>query len=144
MEIKVSLVPSFEVANIWDKVSRMLKLATDQSQGRYGLNDLKEKLMSGEFQLWIIFTPDYEILAAITSTFTQYPRCKALHGQFLGGERMDEWRDEFCRVFDNWAIDNACEFIEFSGRPGWSKALEPNGYREVFRTFQRETPKVKV
>lgn len=121
----------------------MLKLATDQSEGRYGLNDLKDKLETGEFQLWLVFTRDYKILSAITSTFTQYPRCKALHGQFLGGEQLGEWRDEFCRVFDNWAIDNQCEIIEFSGRAGWSKALQPNGYREVFRTYQREVPKVK-
>jgi hypothetical protein len=136
MEIKVSLVPSFEVVNVWDKVSRMLKLATDQSQGRYGLNDLKAKLVSGEFQLWLVFDEQFKILAAVTSTFTVYPQGKFLAGQFLGGENLDLWKDEFCRVFHNWGRDNKCVSAEFTGRAGWARALAGNGYKEVFRIYQ--------
>lgn len=136
MDVKVSLVPSWEVPNVWDRVSRMLKLATDQSQGRYGLNDLKEKLVSGEFQLWLVFDLDYNILAAVTSTFTIYPQGKFLAGQFLGGEGLDRWKDEFCRVFHNWGRDNKCVAAEFTGRAGWAKVLADNGYREVFRIYQ--------
>lgn len=136
--LQVSLVPCWEVKNIWDRVSRMLKLATDQSQGRYGLNDLKDKLDSGEFHLWVIFDPKYEIIAAITSTFTQYPQGKFLAGQFLGGERLEEWKDIFCQVFCNWGRDNGCKSIEFTGRAGWAKVLAENGFKEVFRIYQRE------
>lgn len=135
-EVMVSLVPAWEVKNIWDNVSRMLKLATDQSQGRYGLNDLKDKLDSGEFQLWIVFDKGYNILAAVTSTFTEYPRGKFLAGQFLGGDGLDKWRDEFCRVFHNWGRDNGCCAVEFTGRAGWARALASNNYREVFRVYQ--------
>ena len=137
-ELTVSLVPPFEVERIWDQVSRMLKLATDMSQGRYRLQDLKDKLMKGEFQLWIIFDPTFKIVAAITSTFTEYPQKKAAHGQFLGGERLIEWKQKFCDVFDSWARDNGCGLIEFSGRPGWGRELSEQGFREVFRTYQKD------
>lgn len=136
--LQVSLVPSEEVPKIWDKVSHMLKQATDLSYGRYGLNDLKKKLLEGEFHLWIIFDDDYSIVAAVTTTFTYYPSMKTVHGQFLGGDRLPEWRDLMCDILDRWAIDNSCQMVELSGRAGWAKVLEPNGYKEVFRTYQRE------
>lgn len=138
-DLLVSLVPQSEIAPLWNRVSSMLKRATDLSQGRYRLSDLRDKLMSGDFQLWIVFPRGSgEVVAAITSTFTQYPQCRALHGQFLGGERLDDWRDDFCAVFDQWGRDNGCKFVEFTGRAGWTKALADNGYREVFRVFQRD------
>ncbi len=137
-DLLVSLVPKEELAALWPKVGNMLKRATDLSQGRYRLRDLLAKLTSGEFQLWIIFSRGGEIVAAVTSTFSIYPQAKALSGQFLGGERLDEWRDKFCEVFDNWGRDNGAKFIEFTGRAGWAKALQGNGYREVFRTYQRD------
>ncbi len=137
-ELLISLVPHTEIIRVWDNVSSMLKMATDRSQGRYRLKDLKEKLMSGEFQLWVVFEPGFKVVAAITSTFTVYPQCKALHGQFLGGERLDEWKDRFCDIFDRWGRDNGCQIAEFSGRAGWAKPLAANGYREVFRVYQRD------
>lgn len=138
MEVEISLVPSWEVKNIWNKVEGFLKEATDMSEGRYDIEDLKTKLCAGEFQLWVVFDEKYEILAAITSSFMQYPKCKMLCGQFLGGIKMSLWHDKFVATFDNWARDNKCVAIEFSGRAGWGKVLAPHGYREVFRTYQRD------
>lgn len=137
--IQVSLVPPDHVPQIWDKVSHMLKQATDLSRGRYRLKDLKDKLFGGEFQLWIVFDDsDFQIIAAVTTTFSYYPNLKSLHGQFLGGERLDEWRDLMCDILDRWAIDNACQIVELSGRAGWAKTLAPNGYKEVYRTYEKE------
>lgn len=136
--IEVSLVPREAIPEIWDRVSHLLKRATDLSFGRYRLRDLKEKLISGEFNLWIVFEKDTgNILSAITSTFTQYPQMKSLHGQFLGGDRLVEWRDRFCEIFDRWGRDNDCQIIEFSGRKGWGRVLEGNGYKEVYRIYER-------
>ena len=140
--VEISLVPSSEIENIWDKVSHMLKRSTDLSRGRYRLRDLKAKLVSGEFNLWIVFQmggPDQgKILAAITSSFMDYPQGKMLSGQFLGGDRLEEWRDKFCAVFDRWAKDTGCKAIEFTGRAGWGKVLAGNGYKEAFRIYQRD------
>ena len=137
-ELQITLIPHWEVKHVWDKVSRMLKLATDQSQGRYNLSDVKAKLEANEFQLWVIFEEPFEVVAAVTSSFATYPQCHCLCGQFLGGDRMDEWKDKFCVLFDSWGRDNKCDIVEFTGRAGWGKVLAPNGYREVFRTYQRD------
>lgn len=138
IKLDVSLVPLEYLAQVWPVVGPMLKRATDQSEGRYELEDLRKMLACEAFQLWVIFEPDMNIVAAITSTFTQYPQGKFLSGQFLGGERLDDWKDMFLKVFDQWGRDNDCDFVELTGRAGWSKVLAPNGYRELYRTYQRD------
>ena len=70
-DLQISLVPLFAVEKEWDRVKHLLKVATDMSGGRYRINDLKNKLTTGEFQLWVIFDQKFEIIAAITST----PQC---------------------------------------------------------------------
>lgn len=137
-ELEVSLVPTHDVHRVWAQVAPMLEKATAMSEGRYNISDLARKLASGEFHLWIIFERRGEIIAAITSTFTWYPQSKALSGQFLGGARLSEWRDKFCNLFDSWGADNGCQIVEFTGRPGWARALKDNGYREIYRTYQRD------
>lgn len=137
-DLKITLIPHTDVVVVWDNVSSMLKRATDLSRGRYRLKDLKDKLTSGEFQLWVVFEPGFHVVAAITSTFTIYPQCKALHGQFLGGERLDEWKAPFCQLFDRWGRENGCSMVEFTGRPGWGRALADQGYKEIYRVYQRD------
>lgn len=136
--LHVSLVPYSEIENVWDKVSRHLKLATDLSRGRYRLRDVKEKLMRNEHQLWIVFEGDGNVVASITSTFTVYPQFTTLHGQFLGGDRLEEWKGPFLDVFERWGRDNGCAKIEFTGRPGWAKALADKGFKETFRIYERD------
>lgn len=137
--LSISLVPQEQIGKIWHKVAPFLKKATDMSEGRYELADLGNKLITDpDWHLWLVFEPGLKIVAAITSTFTFYPQGKFLHGQFLGGTRLEEWQDQFCDVFDNWGRDHDCTAVEFTGRTGWAKKLSRNGYREVFRIYQRD------
>lgn len=136
--LRVSLVPPGWIDRLWPQASLQLMDAVDQSEGRFTLADLYSKLISGGWQLWVVFTDSGQLVASITSSFVYYPQGKWLSGQFLGGERLEEWRDIFCDTFDRWARDNGCKNIEFTGRPGWARRLKPNGYRELFRVYQRD------
>ena len=137
--LDVTLVQKHFIQQIWSQVGPLLAKATDVSEGRYDIIDVYERLLRDpNWHLWAVYEPDLTVVAAITSTFTQYPRMKVLHGQFLGGRRLDEWQDMFCEMFDRWGRDNECQAIEFSGRPGWMKPLRRNGYRPVFVVYQRD------
>lgn len=138
MTVQVSLVPVFEVRRIWPKVVAHLQRGVDLSEGRYDLESLKALLEKGESDLWVVFDEKFEVIAAITSTFTQYPLGRFLYGQFLGGNFLEDWRDEFLRVFANWGRDNGAKGIEFAGRAGWARVLQPNGFREVSRVYQKD------
>lgn len=138
LKLSISLVPCWEVHRVWPKVEAMLKRATDRSEGRYDIEDLKEKIEKGEVDLWIVFDGDLQVIAANTTTFTEYPQGLFCSGQFIGGSRIDEWQDDMCALIENWARDHGCKAIEFSGRSGWGRLLARNNYREVFRIFQRD------
>lgn len=123
---------------MWPLVEAMFKRATDLSAGRYELDDLMLKVFRGDFTLWIVIEDHDRIIAAITSSFTNYPDGRFLSGQFLAGDKLDEWREPFCELFDRWGRDNGCKAIEFVGRAGWAKALAPQGYKEIYRIYQKE------
>lgn len=143
-ELDVSLVRRQLVPFVWPKVRGFLEKATEISEGRYDIQDLYERLTKDpDWVLWVVFsihpeTKEMNIVAAITSTWTLYPQMKALHGQFLGGARIEEWQDKFCSIFDEWGRDNECDAVEFTGRKGWTKLLDRNGYRPVFVTYQKD------
>lgn len=136
--LEISLVPQHQIRAIFPAVAKHLRRATDMSGGRYTLPALFEKLIEGEYHLWLAYEPDLTVVAAVTSTFTHYPHCRSLHGQFLGGDRLEDWQDKFCEVFDRWGRENRCAFIEFTGRAGWNKQLARNGFKEEFRVYRRE------
>lgn len=136
--IRCSIVPVEGLRIVWPLVEAMLKRATDDSYGRYDIDDLMYKVFTGEFVLWIVVKDEDKIIAAVTSTFNIYPQGKFLSGQFLGGEELPAWRDSFCEIFDRWGRDNGCKAVEFVGRAGWSKALAPQNYREIYRVYQKE------
>lgn len=137
-ELKVSLIPPNLIDWVWDQAGPQLQMATDQSDGRFNLRDVYDRLVTGDWHLWVVFEESGKLVASITSSFTWYPQGKWLSGQFLGGDRLDEWRDLFCDTFDRFAKDTECRAIEFTGRPGWGRRLKSNGYRELFRVYQRD------
>lgn len=140
-ELQVSLVPPGEVSRVWAAVGGQLDRAVHLSNGRYLLEDVRDELEQGNAHLWIIFDPETkEIVASATTNFAHYPRCKALYGKFLGGDRLDEWQDKFCDILDSWGRDNGCTIVEFAGRAGWSKTLKSNGYEESCRIYERVIP----
>lgn len=136
--LRLSLIPPDLIDQVWEQAAPYLQESADLSRGRYLLSDIRQKIEQSEWHLWVVFEPGPHVVAAITSSFAYYPQAKALQGQFLGGTRLAEWRDMFCDTFDRWAKDNGCRFIEFVGRPGWVRALAPNGYEERFRIYYRD------
>lgn len=136
--LKVSLIPPNLIDWVWAQAGPHLQMATDQSEGRFVLRDVYDRLITGDWHLWVVYEETGNLIASITSSFSWYPQGKWLSGQFLGGDRLDEWRDLFCDTFDRFARDMGCKAIEFTGRPGWGRRLKPNGYRELFRVYQRD------
>lgn len=139
--LDISLVRRHLVPLIWPKVEAFLARATDLSEGRYDIKDLYERLTKhDDWYLWVVFETEepHNIIGAITTTWSHYPQMKTVHGQFLGGERLDEWQDRFCDLMEEWGRDSKCDAIEFTGRRGWTRLVNRNGYRPVFVTYQKD------
>ena len=134
--MRVSLVPADYVSLSWDQVAPLLEKSIHAAHGRYSIDDILCEIVNSEQHLWVVFD-NHEIIAALTTKFVFYPKKKILAGQFLGGERIGEWRDEMLETLERWATDNACLGLEMTGRKGFKKVLEPHGWTPEYVVYEK-------
>ena len=109
-----SAVPKQVIDVVWDDVVKVLKPAVDTAKGKLGINDIKEYLSKGLYELWVVMDGT-KIIAAITTRIIEYPERKALAMDFIGGTRMKEWLPEAQSTIVQFANDNNCSHLEGYG-----------------------------
>jgi len=134
-ELKVSLILPEHINVFWPKVKDLLKKSVKFTYGRYTLDDIYDVLVSGEYQLWVVYEKD-EFIAALATTITQYPQRKCVCIHFIGGTQLSKWKDKFLFNLRRFARDMKCDGIEATGRPGWIKHIVNQNKAKVrFVTF---------
>jgi len=84
--MKVSMVPTKHVTDIWDAVKPHLKKAADYTYGRYEVDDILDCITDYDHTLWIAFD-EKGIKGAVVTMMAQYPRKKYLEMGVYGGCR---------------------------------------------------------
>lgn len=132
---KVSMVLPEHVNLFWPKVKDLLKKSVKYTYGRYTLGDIYDVLISGEYQLWVVYD-GHEFKAALGTTITKYPQRKCVCIHFIGGTQLNKWKDKFLFSLRKFARDMKCDGIEATGRPGWVKHIVNQNKAKVrFVTF---------
>ena len=134
--MQVSLIHPDCVRNCWEEVSPLLEKSIDTAHGRYAMDDILGEIVSFDQHLWVVFDDD-RILAALTTRFVEYPGKRMLAGQFLGGERIMQWRDKMLTTLERWAKDSKCEGLEMTGRNGFERVLAPHGLTPEYVVFEK-------
>lgn len=135
--MKITLVPSDHVDVVWNRVAPLLQKATDLSGGRYVISDVLIQLLDGERHLFIAYD-DAGIHGAITAGTTYYPRKQFCTLHFCGGVQMNLWFEPMLQYLEAWARDTGCDGLEFFGRDGWKRWMEPQGYTQQYRLFEKD------
>ncbi len=136
MTIKIGLIAPSDAGLVWSLAASLLELAVPYSGGRYTLEDMYDQISRGDQLLWLVAENPRQPIAAFTTRVVEYPSSKSLSCQFCGGERMDEWISQCDDLLARFAKDAGCDFIELTGRPGWSRKL-PTPWAEEFRLYRR-------
>lgn len=110
------LLEAFQVA------APMLQAALARGRGEYHLEDIKDRVVLGDLQLWL-----GEGYAAVTEVL-DYPQRRIVLVHLAGGElapliEADGELVKFAKVM-------GATGIEIIGRKGWVKALRDHGYQE--------------
>lgn len=122
-------VPSAYVEKVWPSAAPHLEKATRRTRGRYLPDDVLQEIKEGWQDLWVAYDPERNVIdAAMTTQFVNYPRVRAIRILFIGGTRMNTWKDEFRVQVKEFGKDNGATLIESAGRVGWERA-----YPEVQR-----------
>jgi hypothetical protein len=115
----------------------MLEKATRRSGDRYTTMDILLDILEDKETLWIAFEGQ-KILGALTTGIVPYPHRLMLVGQFLGGERIMDWRKPMLETLDKFAKDQGCTGFEMAGREGFLKVLGPFGWRKKYTVFEKD------
>lgn len=91
-----------------------VEAALEYSQGTHTAEDVLEQISTGELQLW----PGKDSVV-ITQIIT-FPRKKVLH-IFLAGGNQKELKEMDPYVVQ-WAKDQGCTALTFTGRLGWARS----------------------
>jgi hypothetical protein len=133
--MNVSLVPLDHYPLCFNAISEYLDGAAKYTHGRYTLEDIKERLLKGDQQLWIAFE-DTTIYGCVVTEVITYPQMKTLMMHFTGGKELPKWKQAMLDVLRQFAKESDCKTIESYGRKGWGKVFENDGYKIKFIFYE--------
>lgn len=129
MAVFVQGVPSIAVGKIWPIVEPLIAPSLKYANGCFLPVDLRDACIETRMQLWVVVDDETrEIIAAVVTRISVYPRRKSLSVPFVGGRRMREWLPLLTETLEGFARENGCTFMEGGARNGWVRAA---GYRNI-------------
>lgn len=133
--IDVSLIPPQYVDSCWGKVEKFVEKAAEYTYGRYTTGNIYDLVKDGDYQLWVAIDKD-EFKGAVITNIITYPQRKLLGLQFCGGEELSSWKEPMLDILKRFAKDVGCEGLESTGRPGWAKVFQNDGYKATWVTYE--------
>ena len=130
-EIEVLPIIPSKVEDIWDLVHFMIKEALVYSGGYAEPNDIKELLLSGENQLFLVFRSEGEesnkVYGVVTTRIFNNPNFKELQGLICTGKKMNLWEEKLINTWETFAKVNGCK-----------KVMPKYGYKSRHVEFEKE------
>lgn len=129
-------VPAESIPMWWGRISE-LYLKTPETWADYEkLEHIYEQHLSGHRILYITLR-EMELKFAISGTVRTYPQGRVVRLDWCAGENVKEYIGLALSSLEvmAWQV-NAFE-VQFSGREGWKKLLEPFGYRVTHVTYSK-------
>lgn len=135
--IVFSAVPTQVLDVVWPDAAPLLEQAVETSGGRYSMERLWAELQDQTLGLWVALD-DMKPIAAITTRVADYPDCRALAMDWIGGTRMEEWLPVAHDVLGRYAREHGCSHLEGYGRKGWERALRKFGWVPDLITYRMD------
>ena len=127
-------VPPDMVMTVWDTCVPLLRRVVKPDTG-YDLDKLLTALQLASLQLWVI--ADFK--AVCVTQVQDRPLHRVMWCQFIAGDDVAEWIDDWEKVLAEFGRAHDCVAIEFSGRPGWKIFQERfRKYKPKLVTYRKE------
>lgn len=138
MKTDAVLVPMHAIEEAWPLAQRFLIPAILMSGGRTGEIDIYEDCVDGHSHLWLAIGEDGLCYGAAVTAFGQYPNLKVLQVQWLGAIDLESTMAVALKTWEKFAVETGCARIEFTGRRGWKKVLQPFGFVERYVFLEKD------
>lgn len=136
-EVTCIAVPKTHLDAAWAVAGPMLAKAVKTAEGKLDIDDVLEGARNDVYVVWLVLI-DREAVAALTTRIIDYPKCKAMAIDWIGGTRMKEWLGPAMRAMKEHAIRNGCAHMEGYGREAWMRWIGKDGWRPDYVTFKME------
>lgn len=115
----------------WVRCGPWLEAALVHAGRSHTLADVRAMVEAGEAQAWA------GAAAAMVTIIEDEPRERRLLIWLAGGE-LTELTDRLRPAAERWARALGCRRALIVGRPGWERALAPEGYAPLARIIAKE------
>jgi hypothetical protein len=130
-EVNVLYIGQNKIEEYWNLVDFMLREGLKYDGNPMNIEDLKENLLDGSFQLFMMFGSDdgekYKVFGVFVTRIMELPNFKQCEVILLKGEKRELWQDEAADAIENLAIQEDCKKIAVHARPGWKNFLKSKG-----------------
>ncbi len=117
---------------MWEQVVPFINKVCDKVDLWYTLDNIKEKLLSREMQLWTSQSGT-QIKSICITQLVVHPKYKYLDIILMAGELGST---QYLKQIETWARTMGCKKVKFTGRKGWLKFL--GDYEIEQLTLQKE------
>lgn len=119
-----SVVPPTLITVLWPQFVQYLAPVADVSSGELTLETIKDAMVKGKNIVIVVIDDDKIIGVNTVEVFTYDTGLKCLYVPIIGGERIDEWGEEFFCMCKEFALQNGCTEIRgYAARGGWIRKL---------------------
>jgi hypothetical protein len=126
-EVNVLFIAPNKVEEYWSLVDFMLREGLKYDGDPMSIKDLKNGLLDGSFQLFIMFGSDdgekYKVFGVFVTRIMVLPNYKQCEVILLKGEKRQLWQDEAAETIEDLARSEGCKKIAVHARPGWKEFL---------------------
>lgn len=130
-QLRVKLIPTARVNNVWDFVEPKIAEAVQHSDGTTTVQGIYRQCSNGDMQLWI--TSDLNMVV-VTQINIYSNNAKYLTVIALAGNDFDKYK-HLEKTLEDWSRQWGCQGIELYGRQGWTRKLKE--YRTVHTLMRR-------
>lgn len=103
---------------VWPQVSQWIaERVVERSNGELSLAGIAERLLTGEWQLWVVVDGTYRAVLATELTKEGIARIN-----FATGRGAEDWKHLIDEIKE-WARQQGCHHLKMLARKGWAKHL---------------------
>lgn len=118
--IEILACPPQNVRRVFPLVEKYIADALVFTRGAFLPEDICNACEKGSMQLWLA-TEDDEVLAALVSEITDYPRMRIIGVPFIGGKKLRHWFRPALHTIEAWSKEMGCVGMQGGARRGWAK-----------------------
>ena len=120
-------VPVAQIDEAWPIIRHDMARVIDVGHGHYAAEDVRRKIETTDWQLWLAFDHD-RYLGFVVTEVRVWPRCKTLETVLLAGRDASRVIDATVGRLEEFARAHGCVSLDMRGRMGWKRVLESRGW----------------